>query len=148
MENKKVMLIGGRSAGKTLHATLELIEENSKLKTEIEQLKQRLEIKDHNFELYSDALDEIERLKAELEQSVKCINDIWMFTEEIIDKAKKRDLSMFRVAGISGCDMYQGCPPICRIHDSLFEKHEEIIHKSIRVVQEEAEQHLKGKVEE
>lgn len=120
------------------------LEENTKLKTEIEQLKERLEIKDNNFELYSNALEEVEQLKEELEQSVKCINDTWMFTEEIIDKAKKGDLSMFRITGISGCDMYQGCPPICRVHDSLFEKHEEIIHKSIRTVQEEAEQSLKG----
>lgn len=40
------------------------LEENDKLKAEIERLKKRLEIKDNNFELYSDALDEIEQLKA------------------------------------------------------------------------------------
>lgn len=77
---------------KELVLNLELREENDKLKTEIEQLskvnnslvklndkqrkeieqlKERIEIKDNNFELYSYALDEIEQLKAELEQSVK-----------------------------------------------------------------------------
>lgn len=125
------------------------IQENTKLKDENERLKQFI---DNQKKLYEYRIDlqlkyndrnheEIESLKSELEQSVKCINDTWMFTEEIIGKAKKRDLSMFRIAGISGCDMYQGCPPICRIHDSLFEKHEEIIHKSIKAVQEEAERH-------
>jgi len=46
----------------------EQAEENTTHKTEIEQLKERLEIKDNNFELYSDALDEIEQLKSELAQ--------------------------------------------------------------------------------
>lgn len=49
---------------KAVNDAISALEENDKLKAEIEQLKQRLEIKDNNFELYSDALDEIEQLKA------------------------------------------------------------------------------------
>lgn len=62
---------GINRAVSALNKAKSALQENTKLKAEIEQLKERLEIKDNNFELYSDALDEIERLKSELERSVK-----------------------------------------------------------------------------
>ena len=79
-----------KPSAKLFNAIRELVcevEENAKLKAEIEQLKQRLEVKDYNFELYSDALDEIERLKAELEQSVnkikkKILSRRWVCTND------------------------------------------------------------------
>lgn len=53
-----------------IDVAIKSLEENVKLKCKNDRLKERLEIKDNNFELYSDALDEIIRLKIELEQSV------------------------------------------------------------------------------
>ena len=99
------------------------LEENSKLKVEIEQLKQRLEVKDYNFELYSDALDEIERLKAELEQSVnkikkKILSRRWVCTN---------DANPIEVLGMDWAN---------KMNDWCVE------------IVEEAERSLKGKVEE
>ena len=45
---------------------IKAIEENAKLKNENSKLKDRLEVKDNNFELYCDLVDENERLYAEL----------------------------------------------------------------------------------
>lgn len=42
----KLLVIGGRGTGNTLHAALELIEENTKLKAEIEDLKNQISCKD------------------------------------------------------------------------------------------------------
>ena len=42
------------------------------------------------------------------------------------------DFSLFRVSGISGCDRYQGQPPICRIRDAVFEKYDDVICDALR----------------
>lgn len=64
LELKESGMYGNQVHQETIELAIQAFEENTKLKAEIEQLKQRLEIKDNNFELYSDALDEIEQLKA------------------------------------------------------------------------------------
>jgi hypothetical protein len=61
----------------------------------------------------------------------QCIKELYLFIEEITDKSKKRDLSLFRVASIGGCDQYQGLPPICRKRDALLNKYEDIIHDAL-----------------
>ncbi len=38
----------------------------------------------------------------------KCIIEMYNLIDEITEKATKRDLSLFRIAGVSGCDMYSG----------------------------------------
>ena len=106
-----------------LDTAISALEENAKLKAEIEQLKQRLEVKDYNFELYSDALDEIERLKAELEQSVnkikkKILSRRWVCTN---------DANPIEVLGMDWAN---------KMNDWCIE------------IVEEAERSLKGKVEE
>ena len=47
-------------------------------------------------------------------------------------KQKRRDLSLFRISGIGGCDMYQGCPPIYRVRDDLLMKYEDIIYQALK----------------
>lgn len=46
----------------------------------------------------------------------KCIAELWTLLARIEDGARSHDLSLLRVhRGASGCDAYQGLPPICRI---------------------------------
>ena len=62
----------------------------------------------------------------------KCIADLFKCIDDITEKAKRRDLSLFRISGIGGCDMYQGMPPICRIRDNILDKYEDIIYQSLK----------------
>ena len=62
----------------------------------------------------------------------KCIADLFKCIDDITEKAKRRDLSLFRISGIGGCDMYQGCPPICRVRDDLLMKYEDIIYQALK----------------
>ena len=62
----------------------------------------------------------------------KCIVDLFKCIDDITEKAKRRDLSLFRISGIGGCDMYQGCPPICRVRDNLLMKYEDIIYQALK----------------
>lgn len=69
--------------------------------------------------------------RAEVEELQECIYDLYAMLEKIIDSAKRYDLSALRpFRGASGCDGYQGLPPICRKYDELLDKHEEAIHKA------------------
>ena len=61
----------------------------------------------------------------------QCIKDLYLFIEEITEKSKKRDFSLFRAANIGGCDQYQGLPPICRKQDALFSKYEDLIYEAL-----------------
>ena len=50
----------------------------------------------------------------------KCIAELWTLLTRIEDGACSHDLSLLCVhRGASGCDMYQGLPPICRITDDI-----------------------------
>lgn len=81
-------------ANEYLDTAINSLEENTKLKTEIEQLKERLEIKDNNFELYSNALEEIEQLKSELEQWKSA--NLKLSTELIRAECEKHQLEVYK----------------------------------------------------
>ena len=67
----------------------------------------------------------------------KCIKELYVLVDKIAENACKHDLSLIRVhRGASGCDMYQGLPPICRIRDSILDKYEEIISDAFRAEEE------------
>ena len=61
----------------------------------------------------------------------QCIKDLYLLIEDITEKSKKKDFSLFRVSNIGGCDQYQGLPPICRTHDALLSKYEDIINDAL-----------------
>lgn len=62
----------------------------------------------------------------------KCIAELWTLLARIEDSARSYDLSLLRVhRGASGCDMYQGLPPICRITDDILSRYEDIIDAAV-----------------
>lgn len=62
----------------------------------------------------------------------KCIAELWTLLIRIEDSARSHDLSLLRVhRGASGCDMYQGLPPICRITDDILSRYEDIIYAAV-----------------
>ena len=62
----------------------------------------------------------------------KCIAELWTLLIRIEDSARSHDLSLLRVhRGASGCDMYQGLPPICRITDDILNRYENIIKVAV-----------------
>lgn len=64
----------------------------------------------------------------------ECIIELYMLLERIEDAARHHDLSLLRVPrGASGCDMYQGLPPICRVLDEIRSKYDDIITESLRM---------------
>lgn len=66
--------------------------------------------------------------KSEVEKMQECIYDLYVMLDKVIESAKRNDLSMLRpFRGASGCDAYQGSPPICRAFDELLDKHIEVI---------------------
>lgn len=62
----------------------------------------------------------------------ECVKELCLILDDITEKAKHNDFSLFRVSGISGCDRYQGQPPICRIRDAVFEKYDDVICDALR----------------
>lgn len=68
----------------------------------------------------------------------ECIAELWTLLTRIEDGAYSHDLSLLRAPrGASGCDMYQGLPPICRITDDILERYEDIINAAINMEQAE-----------
>ena len=68
----------------------------------------------------------------------KCIKELYVLVDKIAENACKHDLSLIRVhRGASGCDMYQGLPPICRIRDNILDKYEEIISDAFLAKEED-----------
>lgn len=62
----------------------------------------------------------------------QCIAELWTLLIRIEDSARSHDLSLLRVhRGVSGCDMYQGLPPICRITDDILSRYEDIIYAAV-----------------
>lgn len=62
----------------------------------------------------------------------KCIAELYKLLERIENGARRHDLTLLRVArGASGCDMYQGLPPICRIKDDILQRYEDIINTAL-----------------
>lgn len=65
-------------------------------------------------------------------QEQKCIAELYALIERIEDDARHHDLSLLRVPrGASGCDMYQGLPPICRVKDDILNRYEDIICEAV-----------------
>lgn len=59
----------------------------------------------------------------------KCIKELWELIDRITMDARKHDLTLLRIrGGASGCDAYQGTPPICRIVDDIYDRYGDIIH--------------------
>ena len=62
----------------------------------------------------------------------KCIAELYKLLERIENGARRRDLTLLRVSrGASGCDMYQGLPPICRIKNDILQRYEDIINTAL-----------------
>lgn len=60
----------------------------------------------------------------------QCIIELYSLLERIESGARHHDLSLLRVPrGASGCDAYQGLPPICRIMDDILDRYGDIIHE-------------------
>lgn len=67
----------------------------------------------------------------------ECIKELYELLDKVAQNAKKRDMSLIRAyRGASGCDMYQGLPPICRILDSIFNKYDDVIELAFRSEEE------------
>lgn len=62
----------------------------------------------------------------------ECIAELFMLVDNITEQAIKRDLSLFRRAGASGCDIYQGMPQICRKRDDILHRYEDIIYEATK----------------
>ena len=71
--------------------------------------------------------------REEVEELQECIYDLYAMLDGIIYNARNNDLSALRpFRGASGCDAYQGAPPICRKFDKVFDKHEEAIFAAVK----------------
>lgn len=69
----------------------------------------------------------------------KCIVAMYKILDEITEKAKNHDTSLFRLFRSKGmgADMYQGLPPICRIFDGLSSDHAEALSEAFREAEKE-----------
>ena len=74
----------------------------------------------------------------------KCIVAMYKILDEITEKAKNHDTSLFRLFRSKGmgADMYQGLPPICRIFDGLSSDHAEALSEAFREAEKEQAQKL------
>ena len=62
-----------------------------------------------------------------------CIMELFQIIDKITEDARNHNFSLLRTfGGASGCDMYQGLPPICRIRDAVLDKYEDIINDAFR----------------
>ncbi len=60
-----------------------------------------------------------------------CIKELYELVDRIAENARKHDLSLLRQPrGGSGCDMYQGMPPICRLKADIEDRYEDIIFEA------------------
>lgn len=67
----------------------------------------------------------------------ECICELYTLIDSITENAMRHDLSLLRArGGASGCDAYQGLPPICRIRDYLLDKYDDIISKAFKEIEE------------
>ena len=77
----------------------------------------------------------------------KCIAELYRLLLIIEDGARRHDFSLLRIPrGASGCDMYQGLPPISRAMNDILDRHEDVINATVReIIQEDSEYFLQGK---
>ena len=77
-------------------------------------------------------------LCAMIEDSNKCIVELYKLLDKIRTDAETHDISLVRIrGGASGCDMYQGKPPISRILDSILDKYDSTIHRAFKSIDQE-----------
>ena len=79
--------------------------------------------------------DEIERSDVEMDEKriYELIYDLYGIVDAIADGALNHDMSLLRVhRGASGCDAYQGLPPIVRVRENIFDKYEDIIGEALQ----------------
>lgn len=63
----------------------------------------------------------------------KCIAELYSILAQIEANARHCDFSLLRTPrGASGCDMYQGLPPISRMLDAILDVHGDIINEALR----------------
>lgn len=68
----------------------------------------------------------------------KCIAELWKLLDRIEDGARHHDVSLLRTSPRpSGCDMYQGLPPICRWIDDILDRYGDIITESLNAMTED-----------
>ena len=68
----------------------------------------------------------------------KCIAELWQLLDRIEDGARHHDVSLLRASPRpSGCDMYQGLPPICRLTDDIWDRYGDIINEAVNVMPEQ-----------
>lgn len=72
----------------------------------------------------------------------KCIAELYSLLEQIEDRARRHDFTMFRASGISGCDMFQGLPPISRILSDVYNRYEDVINAACHELPERSEKPL------
>ena len=64
----------------------------------------------------------------------ECIVELYTLLERIENGSRRHDLSLLRVPrGATGCDMYQGLPPICRAMDDILGRYEDIITEALNM---------------
>ena len=64
----------------------------------------------------------------------ECIAELYGLLERIEDDARHHNLFMLRVrGGASGCDAFQGLPPISRIIADIEDRHGDVISEAIRM---------------
>lgn len=62
-----------------------------------------------------------------------CIKEMYELLDKIEYSARKHDFSLLRVhSGASGCDMFQGAPPITRIMAALLDKYDDVIYQAMK----------------
>lgn len=62
----------------------------------------------------------------------KCIAELYALLIQIEYEARHHDLTLFRVPrGATGCDMFQGQPPISRVMADIFDRHGDVISKAL-----------------
>lgn len=62
----------------------------------------------------------------------KCIAELYALLERIEHGARHHDLTLLRTPrGASGCDMFQGLPPISRIMSDILNRYGDVINEAL-----------------
>ena len=61
----------------------------------------------------------------------KCVAELYALLEQIEYGVRHHDLTLLRVPrGATGCDMFQGLPPISRVMADILDRYGDVISKS------------------
>lgn len=62
-----------------------------------------------------------------------CIKEMYELLDKIESNARKHDFSLLRARSqVSGCNMFQGTPPITRIIANWFDKYDDVIYQAMK----------------